>query len=272
MQRYLLVIILALPSILSAQNIYDLPNSLQFGNQLMKTQQYSLASEEFERILFMSPDADTVKMQLIRSYFLNEKYSQVIKRTDSLYFGNNYIPRMIAVDYSRSLLLTNRTHGLENFSSISRELTIEDSRFLAMNRLLLNNEWENAKQTYDQLSGTAFRKSYEGIFSSIETAKYKSPALAVGMSAILPGSGKFYTGEWKDGLVSLIFVSAFAVQAYRGYHNYGTNSGFFIAYAGIGSVFYLGNLYGSYKSAKKFNDKIRQKIHQRVTDNLITAF
>jgi hypothetical protein len=272
MRQILLAILFTLPCILTAQNIYDLPNSMQFGDHLMKTGQYSLASEEYERIVFMNPGDDSTKQQLIRSYFLNKRYHRVLRRSDSLFSSPVIFPRLVAIDYSRSLIFLDNQELLDGFLHINKSLTDTDRLFMIMNRQLLSSEWKKAKLTYADLGGTPFERSYEGIFASINNAKFKSPALAAGMSAILPGSGKFYTGEWKDGLVSLLFVSAFAVQAYRGYNDYGPNSGFFIAYAGIGSVFYLSNIYGSHKSAKKYNEKIKQRIQHKVADSFITAF
>jgi hypothetical protein len=77
---------------------------------------------------------------------------------------------------------------------------------------------------------------------------------------VLPGSGKVYTGDWKDGLISFLFVGGTTIQAIRGYNKYGQNSGFFIIYGSIATSFYLGNLYGSFKSANKHNEKLRKQI------------
>jgi len=121
-------------------------------------------------------------------------------------------------------------------------------------------------------SGQSVDMRYKILFQDMNNARYKSPGLALGMSALLPGSGKVYTGEWKDGLVSLLFVTGSVIQAIRGHQLYGERSAFFIAYTGLATTFYLGNLYGSFKSARKHNDKIRHQLHRRMADTFTGTF
>jgi len=78
-----------------------------------------------------------------------------------------------------------------------------------------------------------------------------------------------YSMDWKDGLISLVFAGATALQAYRGYKQYGPRSGFFIGYASVAATFYLGNLYGSFKSAKRHNARINKSIEDAVTSSLL---
>jgi hypothetical protein len=87
-----------------------------------------------------------------------------------------------------------------------------------------------------------------------ETHK-KSPALAALMSAVVPGTGKAYSKNWKDGIVSLFFTAGMAFQSYRNFNKFGTNNHRGWIYGGIGLGFYLGNIYGSVKSTKDYNRK-----------------
>jgi hypothetical protein len=79
------------------------------------------------------------------------------------------------------------------------------------------------------------------------------------LSTAIPGLGKAYTGDWKDGIVSLIFTGGMAFQAVRKFNQFGANNYRPWVYTAIGSGFYLGNIYGSVKSAKNKN---RKKINQ----------
>ena len=99
------------------------------------------------------------------------------------------------------------------------------------------------------------------------TLKRKSPIVAVGLSTVVPGLGKAYSGAWKDGLVSLVFVSLTAWQGYRGFKNHGMNSAYGWTFASISGAFYIGNLYGSAKAAKKRNRDNIHKIHHRVEEH-----
>jgi len=83
--------------------------------------------------------------------------------------------------------------------------------------------------------------------------KRKSPALAACMSGIIPGSCKWYAGERKDAVIGFISIGMMAYQAYRGFKKEGTSSVYGWISAGLGTGFYLGNIYGSARSAKRYN-------------------
>lgn len=78
----------------------------------------------------------------------------------------------------------------------------------------------------------------------------KSPWLAAGMSAIVPGLGKLYAGQLGEGIASFLIVGSFmattAENAYKeGWGNWKT-----ILFGGLSTIFYLGNIYGSAVSVK----------------------
>jgi|GEM_PF-353859 len=258
----------------SAQNLYDYQHSLIYGNYLLNTRQYTLATEEFERLLFMNPANDTLKQKLVRSYLFDGSYQSAIRRTDSLFQNRAAIPQPIAVDYSRALILGGMHFMANQFLEESKTISEKDRTFLILNNQLLAYNWKDAENTYNSMlaSGQSIDMRYKTLFQDMNNARYKSPGLALGMSALLPGSGKVYTGEWKDGLVSLLFVTGSVIQAIRGHQLYGEKSAFFIAYTGLATTFYLGNLYGSFKSARKHNDKIRHQLHRRMADTFTGTF
>ncbi|PKP50917.1 MAG: hypothetical protein CVT92_14060 [Bacteroidetes bacterium HGW-Bacteroidetes-1] len=274
--RQILIILLIgfFPLLIKSQDLYNYKNSLIYSNFLMGTKQYKLASEEFERILFMKPDNDTIKNQLLRSYLFDKQYEKVQQRSDNLFNDKASIPRLAALVYSRSLVLTENYTLFQFFIEVNRNLTDFDRKTLMLNSQLLKYDWKNAELTFKGMmeAGYSVEKKHEALFLEIKSVRYKSPVVAVGMSALIPGSGKANTGEWKDGLVSLLFVAGSAIQAYRGYTIYGEKSAFFIVYTGLATTFYLSNLYGSYKSAKKYNEKIRQNIHHRAENIFISTF
>jgi TM2 domain-containing membrane protein YozV len=83
---------------------------------------------------------------------------------------------------------------------------------------------------------------------------YKSPTLAGIFSAIIPGSGKMYVGEWGDGITGLLVTGLFAFLAYDNFKADHTARAWL--FTGVGAFFYAGNIYGSIASAQIFNAKI----------------
>ena len=97
---------------------------------------------------------------------------------------------------------------------------------------------------------------------------HKSPLLAASLSAVIPGAGKAYTKDWADGVVSLVFVGLNTWQAWRRFDREGANTVWGYVHGGFALGFYVGNIYGSHKAARMFNN--RQKLRLRhETEHLI---
>jgi TM2 domain-containing membrane protein YozV len=121
-------------------------------------------------------------------------------------------------------------------------------RRIAAGDLILLGRWEEAMLTASDVELAALARRGEGF-------RRKSPALAVGFSALLPGSGKIYAGETGDGLQSLILIGALAALAGISFHADGVGSWRGWLYASFGGLMYAGNLYGSAVSARRWNRK-----------------
>jgi hypothetical protein len=94
--------------------------------------------------------------------------------------------------------------------------------------------------------------------------KRKSPGLALAMSAIVPGTGKFYTHDYIDGIFSMLSIGVTGYQAIRGFQDKGTKSTYGWIYATVATGFYLGNVYGAFSSAKRYNKRQTDKLDQKV--------
>lgn len=75
--------------------------------------------------------------------------------------------------------------------------------------------------------------------------KSKSPVLAGFMSAVIPGSGKIYNGQFGQGIMTLVTASIFGLQAYEGFRKNGLNSAPFITFGSLFTLFHISNIYGS---------------------------
>ncbi len=84
-------------------------------------------------------------------------------------------------------------------------------RRIAAGDLILLERWEEARQAAPDVELAALARRGEGL-------RRKSPALAVGLSALIPGSGKMYAGETGDGLQSLLLIGALAALAGTSFH------------------------------------------------------
>lgn len=99
--------------------------------------------------------------------------------------------------------------------------------------------------------------------------KSKSPLLAAMLSAIVPGLGKVYASHPNQGLASFFSTLIFAVQAYEGYYFKGMASPHLYVFATLGLIFYTGNIIGSFKSAQKHDENMKQLITYEIHNYLL---
>lgn len=86
--------------------------------------------------------------------------------------------------------------------------------------------------------------------SEREISNSKSPVAAGILSAILPGAGRVYAGRWFDGLMGLAMVyltASSALDASKQNNDFQKS----ITYS-MAVVFYAGEIYGAYRSAKYY--------------------
>jgi hypothetical protein len=95
----------------------------------------------------------------------------------------------------------------------------------------------------------------------------KSPWLAAGLSAIVPGLGRAYIGRWQDGVVSFLLVGVMGGLAAQGFHEDGTSSVRGWILAGTAGLFYVGNVYGSAVGAVVQRRDAEAALQEKVDDD-----
>lgn len=250
-------------SLLAQQDLLNYENSLKFARYLINTQQYSFAAQEYERLHFLWPEDTTLIKELVSTYRLNQDCAQFANAYDMLSVKDRiYTSQAFAREYLKFSLSCKIDHPL--YADIASLLDRGEYAFYQ-----LGYYW--AHQLYDSLFAYNHRneeilsRSYPQLYSltnDLEQQKYKKPALAVALSAILPGSGKAYSRRWGDAAVSFIFVTSSAYASYRAFKKKGIRSFNGWLFGGVALSFYSSNIYGSYKAARTYNDQVRHQYHQ----------
>jgi hypothetical protein len=106
------------------------------------------------------------------------------------------------------------------------------------------------------------------LYKDITAIPKRSGFLAGTMSAIIPGLGKIYAGEVRQGLTSFIPVTILGLQAFEAYNKAGFNSVRFYASAALFSVFYIGNIWGSVLSVSVKRNEINNEINDQILFDL----
>lgn len=258
-----------------AQNNH-VSNELAFAQYLSINKQYddqifvlkSLAnnifnhSEQRDSIYFLLGGAYYNK-QLLDSAIL--QYAQVSTTLDKLYtpsaFWKGYLESHLgSLDIGQKTILSidiieNNFKDLKNFQLAGNALLKRNfEQFNKYTATFTGSHYQYAKQ----------EKQLIDLQTGLINHKYKSPALAGLMSAIIPGSGKIYAGKVGQGLATIMATTIMGIQTYEGYRKDGANSPRFIIYASLLSSFYIANVWGSVISVnvrkREFDDTVNKEI------------
>lgn len=237
--------------------------SAAFANYLFQTNQYRYASEEYERLLFYFPDNEEYKLSLIRSYRFSEDYSKGISVCRNQFLTGQLPNKPILLEYAKLNILDNNFTNLKVLISSMNQTDSLRSNIDLTTRIIFLPE---KMLTLNGIETEKTDKNLLIFYNESLNLNYKSPALAGLMSSILPGSGKIYTNRWKDGIIALVFVGATGYQTYRGFSQKGVKSAYGWIMGSVAFSFYIGNIYGSAKSAKTYNQNKRSQYVEKVSD------
>lgn len=96
----------------------------------------------------------------------------------------------------------------------------------------------------------------------------KSPWLAAGASALVPGLGKIYAGRLDEGISSFLCVGTLAAFTAECYAKKGASDWRTILFGSLASLFYIGNVYGSYLSVGIYNETLFNAQNSTILFNL----
>jgi TM2 domain-containing membrane protein YozV len=253
---------------------------LSFADSLFAQGDYYRAITEYERVIFFYPDgplAKTARFQVAESYFKGEKFDQAIAHFGSL--AHDYPNEEVGI---RSLFRVGEVfyqkrdyeHASESFikfiETYPKDKRADDARMKLGWSHLQQGNWSRAGEEFHKLPpGSPLHKQAEGL---AEEAKLypgipkKSPTLAGGLSAILPGAGQLYTEKPGDALISFLLNGTFIWATAQAFHNHNTVTGGILVFFETG--WYFGNIYNAVNNAHKYNRRAEQKY----MDDLQTRF
>ena len=116
-----------------------------------------------------------------------------------------------------------------------------------------------------QYPGTDVSRAAEqslALAESMERLPRKSPVLAAGMSAVLPGSGYIYAGKYGDGLTAFLVNAVFIAGTATAVHQRNYPTAYIVGVVGL--PFYFGNIYGSANAARKWNLALQKDIEGKI--------
>ncbi len=104
-----------------------------------------------------------------------------------------------------------------------------------------------ASFTYADHRFSESETALDQLYASI-SSRHRSPVAAACLSAVLPGAGKVYAGRTGEGVAAFLTVLPLGVILAEQWKHYGPAHWSTIISGAVFSLFYIGNIYGSYVS------------------------
>lgn len=135
---------------LIAQNIYDYKHSLEFAEYLEKSRQFDFSIQEYDRLLFMRPNSDSLKLNIITNYRKAGYYSKCLDRSTQLFPEIFSAPQNIAKEYATALILNKEYEQAKNYCAKNKTLSpIQKTHFISSAQLL-QFDWKGGnKKPFD---------------------------------------------------------------------------------------------------------------------------
>lgn len=102
----------------------------------------------------------------------------------------------------------------------------------------------------------------------LKNHKSKSPLLAGVLSAIIPGSGKFYAGKKGEGISSFIATAGLGLVTWENYRKNGINNFKTIAFGSAFAFSYAANIYGAVLRVNILETEYRDNVKNSILFNL----
>jgi putative component of membrane protein insertase Oxa1/YidC/SpoIIIJ protein YidD len=248
--------------------------SFLFIKKLINNQYYQEALLEIMRIEFQSEtfDVDLFINKLICLKALGE-YEK------ALFEFETKCPEEFKLNSELLFQIALIQYKLQNFdlALISNAAALElcnnkfsKPRIISLDGLLHANkyDWENSLKSYKSLSVfDSYKQTSEFNYSLVKKAnqfKNKSPLVA-GILSIIPGGGYAYTGHRQTAISALVINGLLAYATYTSVKT--NNYGMGILTGAFNLSFYLGNIYGATKSAKRYNEQQKKSIINKLEYN-----
>lgn len=239
---------------------------LALADWLLEQKSYHEAITEYKRFIFFNPEGANAayafhKMGL--AYRSGHKWEEAVDALKASILATED-PKIAD---ERRIVLATTLIASGNYSLARLELLKVSETPLRPGSLyfygiasLYMSDWDNARDAFGEFysryahgPATDRAEEIERVFVSVEPS-YKSARLARFLSAIVPGLGQIYAGDWRDGLNALalngLAIGLIANTIHRkDYRDAALISSISIRY-------YTGNVYNAEVDVRKYNESL----------------
>lgn len=139
----------------------------------------------------------------------------------------------------------------------------EESRYRLAWTLIEQDRFHAALQELGKIERPAAGELAEEM-EGLARLPRKSPHLAGGLSALVPGSGQLYAGRPRDATLALLLNAAFIWGALESFNEGNEVVGSILLFFEAG--WYTGNIYNAVNSAHKYNRDVREREKRKLRE------
>lgn len=225
---------------------------LTFADFLYRNGEYYRSISEYQRLIHYFPESESVSsanLQIGRAYMAGGELREAIRHWESElekksqkinYLSINSLLGISWLDLNRAKTITLRLDNLKNAKKYFNRVKGNKSPHINVRKFL--DDWKNQPQL-----------------------KEKSPWTAGGLSAVVPGSGSFYTGRFVEGSYAFLITGLFYLATKDAFSKEEKELGVFFGFFTLS--FYGGNIYTAINGAHKFNDYQRARQLETIRKN-----
>lgn len=246
---------------------------------------------DLERKIFFSDISDSISHFIIQKaeiYKKTEQYNDVIYTLERLSFSTLSDSLKTAIYYELGLasFLNHNYQQSIAYTAQSLHSDFSNNLYLSLNQLLITlayNElekydsgFENALQFANHLEipnseKEILQNDIRQFYSEKNRPRFKKPAKAETMSAIIPGLGQCYSGYYAEGIANFtLHALLLSLSAYAVYETYYLTAYF----GGINLLirFYQGGTRRSNYLANKRNYILKKEYNKKIKDRMLQDF
>lgn len=237
---------------------YDAEVLKAFADSLYNQGFLTQAEGEYKRFLFSSDDCQNQEVLLaLTNIYKKQKNADGITWLRDNFYDKAQPPVKEKMNFVQAEFIFNKqdTQGFKFFSDSivpdRKDFSPDFKNLVDISELILKNDIGGLKAFCP--AAAKVNSDFENLNLLCQSYKSKSPGLALFLSSLIPGSGKWYTGSFGAFASSFLTISSFATgtvvtgiqSQWKSWQPY--------VFGSCGVILYIAELYGSYQSAKRYN-------------------
>lgn len=262
-KHLLLLLFVSTCSFLRAQDIFNKSNSFLYAKHLVCENNHNLARETLEPHIRLD-QMDSSFSLYVHCLFQLQKKDSLTSLIEKV-INNKQIPAFILNQLAAICISYDAANLLKT-------IWLNLHPDLQLRYLLLNENSVLVKEQIQKNKHLVDSNFYESMLIQLNENNTPIPKYPIFCSIILPGSGKILLGNAYEGVLTIFMIGTHSYLSIYAFNTYGANSIFAYTNLLLGTLFYGGNIWGTYHSMVKKKSFELQKIKNEISSNLYPSF